>query len=107
MSVVSIRGRLNRAISRLPEAKVRLTKAEIDAKLNAIGIDPAELMQWHTDNPNATEIESVIAFSDKIKAHGWPGRKWTEAQALNFLEWRKKVRQKRLYRTQEGGVIRQ
>ena len=107
MSVVSIRGRLNRAISRLPEAKVRLTREEIDARLKAIGIDPVEVAQWDIDNPNATEVESIIAFSDRIKIHDWPGRKWTHKQATDFLESRKNGRQKRFYRTQEGGVIQQ
>ena len=83
---VSIRGRLERAINKLPEKPRPLSLEEIETQIVSTGGNPVELWNWMDANPDATQLEIVMFFSGHA-ALTPTNEIWTERQATNFLAW--------------------
>ena len=88
MAVVSLRGRLERAISKLPDKPEPMTQAQIEAQIISAGGNPKAVWDWMDSNPDATQLERVRFFSGHASFALSPTNKiWTERQATNFLAW--------------------
>lgn len=101
MSVVSLRKRLEGAISKLPEKPSPASIEQIEAQITANGGNPEAIWEWINANPDATQLERVMFCSQHVRLHAnSPNadiKPWTERQALKFLAWQAEQEQSNRY----------
>ena len=88
MIVVSLRRRLESAISKLPENPGSVSLYQVEVQIISVGGNPKEVWDWVDANPDATQLERVMFFSGHVCfALSATNKMWTERQATNFLVW--------------------
>ena len=99
---VSIRGRLERAISKLPEKPSLVSLEQIEAQIVSTGGNPKVIWEWINANPDAAPLERVKFCSQHLRVHeNSPNadiKPWSERQALKYLAWQSEQSNPKFYR---------